>query len=182
MTVITWGQAWGLWDSQGGAHDKGAMMASIAEAESSLNTQAESPVGARGLWQEMPFWASYFGWPVSYLFIATYNARGAVRISGNGSNVGAWDTCYNPVSSAANRRNLSEPMQGSPAWNIWHGQGGGPSGGRVSGNALHGRASDSDRALVDRVSWANHLQGNAIPNNTEWVADNRKLLYGHRVR
>lgn len=182
MTVLTWGQAWGVWDSQGGARDKGAMMASIAEAESSLNTQARSWAGALGLWQVMPFWAADFGWPVSWLLVATYSARAAVRISGNGTNVGAWDTCYNPPSSAANRRNLSQPIQGSPAWNIWKRQGGSPSGGTVQGNALHGRASDSARALVERVSWANHLQGNAIPNNTEWVADNRKLLYGKRAR
>lgn len=181
MSIITWGQAWGLWDSQGGAHDKGAMMASVAEAESSLNTLAESYVGARGLWQEMPFWAGVFGWPVSYLFVATRNAYAAVHISGNGRNVGAWDTCYNPVSSAANRRNLSEPMVGSPAWNIWHRSSGNAIGGGVTATVSHGGASAAQRSLVQRVSWANHLQQHAIPDNTQWVKDDTKLLLGGKV-
>lgn len=180
MTHYTWGQLWGLWDGAGGRHDKGAMMASIAEAESSGYSNAVSSAGAIGCWQEMPFWAGVMGWPVSMLYVAHYNAVAAVHISGNGSNVGAWDTCYNPVSSAANRRNLREPEVGSPAWNIWNGSSGGaaPAG---SGAGNSGSAPDAaDMELIRKTVWANHLQQNAIPNNTGWVAYNRRLHFTPR--
>jgi hypothetical protein len=175
VSILSWGQLWGVWDSVGGARDKGAMMASIAIAESSGNTGVTSPAGAIGAWQIMPFWAGTFGWPVSALFNVTWNARAAVRISGNGTNVGAWDTCYNPPSSAANRRNLSGPLPGSPAWNVWKGQGGHPTGGGGTPTATSSGPSQSERAVLSRVPWANHLQENAIPNNTRWVAYNRTL-------
>ena len=180
MTHYTWGQLWGLWDGAGGRRDKGAMMASIAEAESSGYSNAVSSAGAIGCWQEMPFWAGVMGWPVSMLYVAHYNAVAAVHISGNGSNVGAWDVCYNPVSSAANRRNLREPEVGSPAWNIWNNTGGGAQSTGGLDNSGGGAPSAADMELIRKTRWANHLQENAIPNNTAWVAYNRSLHHnGH---
>lgn len=178
MTDYSWGQLWGLWDGAGGRHDKGAMMASIAEAESSGDSIAVSPAGAIGCWQVMPFWASDFGWPVSLLYSGHYSAVAAVRISGNGANVGAWDTCYNPPSSAAYRKNLSEPEQGSPAWNIWHGSSGGPQGGGGGVQTVSHSGPDAYESQIARQTiWANHLQEHAIPDNTRWVSFNRKLHY-----
>jgi hypothetical protein len=116
-----------------------------------------------------------FGWPVSFLYVVTFNAQAAKRISGNGQNVGAWDTCYNPPSSAAFRRTLSEPEAGSPAFNIWRGQGGHPSGGGGGIVDTSSGPSAAERAVLARVPWANHLQENAIPNNTRWVAYNCQL-------
>lgn len=181
MTIYTWGQMWGLWDSVGGARNRGAMMASIAEAESSGNSLAISPAGALGLWQIMPFWASEWGWRVESLLIGVASARGALRISGNGYHVGAWDTCYNPVSSAADRRDLSEPMVGSPAWNIWHGHGGGPGSSGGGGVQTYQGPDAAEQEVIAKVAWANHLQENAIPNNTRWVAYNT-VLHNTRIR
>jgi hypothetical protein len=151
------------------------MMSAISLAESSGESGVVSPAGAIGLWQVMPFWAEDFGWPLSYLYQPLYSARAAKMISGDGTNVGAWDTCYYPTSSAADRKDLSWPEQHSDAWNILqtHGVTTGGSG----GGGLLGSPSPGDAKLAQQVAWANHLQENAIPNNTAWVAYNRKLHY-----
>jgi len=173
VSTWTWDSLQTLWKFEHGNSSKAEMMAAIALAESSGISDAVSPAGAIGLWQVMPFWASDFGWPVSYLYQPVYSALAAVRISGDGSNVGAWDTCYNPVSSAAHRKDLSAPETGSPAWNILHDHGISVTGGG-GGSVVEGPAP-GDAQLASQVAWANHLQTNAIPNNTIWVAYNRDL-------
>src|SRR5215469_6631225 len=166
-----------LWISEGGSSSKATLMAAIATAESSGDSTARSWAGALGLWQVMPFWASDFGWSVSALLIATYSARAAIRISGDGNHVGAWDTCYNPPSSAAHRLDLSWPQRGSPAYNILGGgsTGGGGGGGHVVQGNSYNQPSSTERAVAIKVSWANHLQEHATPDNIAWLADQRRL-------
>jgi Lysozyme like domain len=164
-----------LWEQAGGDPRRAAVMAAIAEAESSGNSGAVSWAGAIGLWQIMPFWAPHFGWPVSLLYDPWHNAWGAKQISGDGYHVGAWDTCYNPPSSAANRRDLSNPIVGSPAYNILRGRGGTGSNTSVSVGSNHIGPTNSERDIMSKLAWANHLQRHAIPDNTQWVADNRRL-------
>jgi sugar/nucleoside kinase (ribokinase family) len=153
------------------------VMAAISLAESSGDSTIVSPAGAIGLWQIMPFWAATFHQPVSDLYVALINCDDARRISGNGYNLGAWDTCYNPPSSAAVRRDLHWPETGSPAWNILQTHGAGINPGETHGAA--GSADPGDRQLMQQVGWANHLQDNAIPHNTGWVAYNRSF---HNIR
>lgn len=168
-----------LFEFAGGAKSRGPMMAAVATAESSGDETIVSPAGAIGYWQIMPFWAATFGWPVSYLYQGYYNARAAVKISGGGFHVGAWDTCYNPPSSAARRLDLTWPERGSPAWNELqtHGTATGPGG----GGETVGSPDPSDQQLIQQRNWADHLQQVAIVNNTAWVAYNRKLHYGGRT-
>ena len=49
--VESYGQLERLWTEAGGASRMAALMAAIAEAESSGNSQAHNPSGASGLWQ-----------------------------------------------------------------------------------------------------------------------------------
>lgn len=156
------------------------VMAAIALAESSGQSTIVSPAGAIGLWQIMPFWAGTFGQSVSELYVALVNCDDARRISGNGYHLGAWDTCYNPPSSAAVRRDLGWPERGSPAWNILQDHGAGINPGPATGAS--GGPSPSDKTLMRQVSWAKHLQEVAIPNNTGWVAYNRTLRGPGRSR
>lgn len=173
MSTWTYDGLQKLWEFENGRSSKAPMMAAIALAESSGESGVSSYAGAIGLWQVMPFWAPHFGWPVSYLYDPIYSARAAVLISGDGSNVGAWDTCYNPPSSAANRRDLTYPLRGSPAWNILNDHG--ESGGGGSTGTIQGSSEAGDSRLAEQVTWANHLQTHAIPDNTAWVAYNRKV-------
>lgn len=180
MSTWTWDSLQTLWKFAGGNASRAQVMAAIALAESGGRSWVVSSAGAIGLWQEEPFWAGHFGWPVSYLYQPLYNAKAAVGISGGGFHLGAWDTCYYPTSSAANRRDLHWPMQHSDAWNILqtHGAASGPGG----GGETVGGPDPSDRQLIQQTAWANHLQNNAIPNNTAWVAYNRKLHYRGRTQ
>lgn len=178
MSTWTYDSAQTLFKFAGGAASRAPMMSAVAGAESSYESGVVSPAGAIGLWQIMPFWAAHFGWPVSYLYQPLYNAKAAVGISGGGFHVGAWDTCYNPPSAAANRLDLTWPEKFSPAWNILqsHGASVAPPGGSQG----IGSPSPGDSKLVQETSWANHLQRVAIQNNTAWVAYNRKLHYHGR--
>lgn len=75
MTVFTYGQLEQLWLQAGGAPSEEAIMAAIAEAESSGNSNATGGVGEEGLWQIYP--KAWPGW-------ATYdplgNAKAAVHV------------------------------------------------------------------------------------------------------
>lgn len=177
MAFWNYDSAQTLFKFAGGSPSRAPMMSAVAGAESSYDDKIVSPAGAIGLWQIMPFWAGDLGWPVSFLYQPIYNAKAAVHISGGGFHVGAWDTCYNPPSAAANRLDLRWPEKFSPAWNILqsHGASVAPRGSGVGA----GTPSPGDRELVRQAEWANHLQNVAIQNNTAWVAYNRKL---HKLR
>lgn len=172
MSTWGWDSLQQLWKAAGGNTSKGPVMAAIALAESSGESGVVSPAGAIGLWQVMPFWAGDFGWPVSYLYQPLYSAIAARRISGDGEHLGAWDTCYNPPSAAANRLDLRWPERGSPAWDELDSHGASSGGG--GGSESPGGPSPGDRRLQQQVAWANHLQDHAIPVNTNWVSYNRQ--------
>lgn len=173
MTFYDWDALQRLEQLIGFPASRQPVMAAIALAESSGESEAVSPAGAIGLWQIMPFWAGTFGQSVSQLYVAAYNCDDARRISGDGYHLGAWDTCYNPPSSAANRRDLSWPETGSPAWNMLRSHGGGGGGGGPPKTI--GAPTASDKQLMQQVAWANHLQTHAIPNNTGYLAYQRTL-------
>ncbi len=137
MTVLTIAQTEAIWVFAGGAESRKVMMTAVAISESSLNSTIVSPAGAIGLWQIMPFWAGHFGWPVSNLYQTYYNARAAVSISGNGTNVAAWDSCYADIYSSGRLSYLSWPQAGSAAARnlALMGGGGGPGGGPGEGEA-----------------------------------------------
>ena len=173
MSNYDWPQLQALWKFAGGNASREDVMAAISLAESSGEAEVVSPAGAIGLWQVMPFWAPHFGWPVSYLYQPYYNARAAVGISGGGYHLGAWDTCYNPPSAAANRLDLSWPETGSPAWDELRSHGAGTTGGGGGGGSTG--PSGADAVLMRQFAWANHLAEYAVVNNTNWVSWNRTL-------
>lgn len=83
--TYTYSQLEGLWDKAGGPRDMAAVMAAIAEAESSGNADAHNASGASGLWQilGLPFPGNPFD--------ALTNARMAVsKYMSQG--LGAWTT------------------------------------------------------------------------------------------
>jgi len=165
-----------LWQFAGGTPSRAPLMAAIALAESSGDSNAVSPAGAISLWQVMPFWAGELGMTVADLFVPLDNARAARSISGGGFHVGAWDTCYNPPESAADRKDLTWPETGSPAWNILHDNGGGSSGG--GSTAPYGGATPADRQLLSQFAQANYYNAQTIPWNTQQVVYNTGLRPG----
>lgn len=86
MTVFSYSQLEQLWDQAGGNPSLAPLMAAIAEAESSGNSNATGGVGEKGLWQINPnAWGS----------LATYdplgNAKAAVYVYEH-QGLNAWTT------------------------------------------------------------------------------------------
>lgn len=108
--------AW--WEQAGGNPTASPMMAAIAMAESGGNPDAVSPTDDYGLWQINTInfdGATGLGWgnwsdPVA-------NARAAIALSGNGSNVAAWCTCWQDPAANCGHGYLSAPQPGTPAGN-----------------------------------------------------------------
>ena len=118
MTVLSSAECYGILLLAG--MPKGARcteFVAIAECESSLNTDAISPVGALGLWQIMPFNFGPLGLAVSDWRNPDTNARAAVLLSGHGANCAAWDTCYFNIQSSGRYSFLNWPEHGSCASN-----------------------------------------------------------------
>jgi Transglycosylase SLT domain len=85
MTDYSYAQLEDLWIQAGGPKDKAALMAAIAEAESSGNSQAKNPSGASGLWQILgdPFPGDPFNAQTNAkMAVAKYHEQG----------LGAWET------------------------------------------------------------------------------------------
>lgn len=117
MSVLTRRQAAAALERQGMPPRHVAEFVAIAEAESSLNDQAQSPVGALGLWQIMPFNFAPLGLDIAFWANPDTNARAAVLLSGHGSNCAAWDTCYADIQASGRLAFLGWPQRGSAAWN-----------------------------------------------------------------
>ena len=117
MTVLTIPQCAGAWLGASGPRSRMVEFVAISMAESSLDDEAVSPVGAEGLWQVMPFWFPDLGLPPDQWADPHVNALAAVAISGHGSNCAAWDTCYRDIGSSGRYTFLSFPEPGSAAAN-----------------------------------------------------------------
>jgi soluble lytic murein transglycosylase-like protein len=115
MAVLTILQTADYWVGAGGPSSRAVEFVAIGMAESSLDTLAVSPVGARGVWQIMPFNAAPNGASVAGLFDPAVNALVAVRMSGHGANCAAWDTCYANIRKSGRYPFLAAPEPGSAA-------------------------------------------------------------------
>lgn len=105
-----------VWIDTGGPKNRVVAWVSVAYSESSLDLDAESPVGARGLYQIMPFNFIPLGldptkWQNPYI-----NTEAAVRLSGTGMNFAPWDTAYADIGASGRYRYLAWPERGSAAW------------------------------------------------------------------
>lgn len=117
MGVLTISQCAGAWLGATGPRTRMVEFVAISMAESSLNDDAVSPVGAEGLWQIMPFWWAQLGLPGDEWMVPSVNAEAAVAISGHGANCAAWDTCYANIAQSGRLNFLSFPQPGSAAAN-----------------------------------------------------------------
>lgn len=117
MTVWTPTGAFGLLVLAGMPRGRCTLFVAIAECESSLDDQAVSPTGAIGLWQVEPYTATSLGFQPREMYNPDVNALAAVRLSGNGANVAAWDTCYADINRTGRYAVLSWPEPGSCAAN-----------------------------------------------------------------
>lgn len=130
MAKLTSGQAATYLVDAGMPANRLAEFVAIGECESSLFTDAVSPVGAVGVWQIMPFNAGVGGGTVHDLYDPAYNARVTVIMSGHGANCAAWDTAYANIQRSGRYAYLNWPEVGSCAHNnllgvavtIGHGQ------------------------------------------------------------
>ncbi len=101
------------WIAAGGPKNRATEWTAIAMGESSFETTAQSPVGALGLWQIMPFNFAPNGVPQSEWANPEANARVAVLMSGHGTNCAAWDSCYTDIEQSGRLTYLSWPQPGS---------------------------------------------------------------------
>lgn len=113
MAVLSAADVAGYWLGAGGPKSRIVEWVAIAIGESGLDTLAESPVGARGLWQIMPFNAAPYGYSVNDLWNPAVNARITVAMSGGGVNCAAWDSAYRDIQASGRYTYLSWPEQGS---------------------------------------------------------------------
>jgi hypothetical protein len=103
--------------SVGCPHNRLTEWVGIGVGESSLNTDAVSPVGALGIWQIMPFnWAPN-GVNINSWRDPTANATVAMRMSGRGTNCAAWDSAYRNIYASGRYSFLAWPEPGSADYN-----------------------------------------------------------------
>lgn len=113
MPLLSAVQVADYWTGAGGPKSRAVEWVAIAMGESGLNSDAESPVGALGLWQIMPFNAPPYGYQPSQLRDPAVNARIAVAMSGGGTNCAAWDSAYLNIQASGRYTFLAWPEQGS---------------------------------------------------------------------
>lgn len=117
MPLLTAVEVADYWTGAGGPRSRAVEWVAIAMGESGLNSDAESPVGARGLWQIMPFNAAPYGYTVADLWDPAVNARVAVAMSGGGTNCAAWDSAYANIQASGRYSFLPWPEFGSADYN-----------------------------------------------------------------
>lgn len=110
MTKYSYGQIQQIWIQYGGSRATAPLAAAVAMAESEGDSDSISPPNHdgtvdRGLWQINSKW-----WPQFSTTDLATNARGAVKISQNGTHWGDWTT-YN---TGAYKKFLSGTAQPSP--------------------------------------------------------------------
>lgn len=117
MPLLTAVQVADYWTGAGGPKSRAVEWVAIAMGESGLNSDARSPVDARGVWQIMPFNAGPYGYTPDDLWDPAVNARIAVAMSGGGTNCAAWDSCYLDIYTSGRYSFLAWPEQGSADYN-----------------------------------------------------------------
>jgi len=116
VPVLSAADVAGYWLGAGGPKSRIVEWVAIAIGESGFDTAAQSPAGALGLWQIMPFNAPTYGYTPGQLTNPAVNARIAVLMSGGGTNCAAWDSCYRDIQATGRYTFLAWPEQGSPNW------------------------------------------------------------------
>lgn len=134
--TYSWDDLQQLWAAAGGNPAKGPMMAAIALAESGGHPGGPpSPTGDIGLWQINQ--QAHPG--ATNLTDPLTNARQAVAISGNGTNVAAWCTSWADPKGHCGHGQLSAPQATSCAGQVIASLGGsilpGPMPGPVTGTS-----------------------------------------------
>jgi hypothetical protein len=111
--ALTLLQAADVWIAAGGPRSRAAEFVAIGMGESSLEPSAQSPAGAQGIWQVMPFWWPQLGLNPAMWDDPLTNARAAVAISGHGTNCAAWDSAYRNIYASGRYPFLGWPEPGS---------------------------------------------------------------------
>jgi hypothetical protein len=89
----------------------------VAYGESSFDLRAESPVGARGVFQFMPgSWPIQCG-PYSNAWTLESSAFACVILSGGGRNFAPWDSAYRDIYISGRYSYLAWPENGSADYN-----------------------------------------------------------------
>lgn len=120
VTQLTARQVWGYYEEVGLPKNRAVAWVSVAYSESGFNTRAESPVGARGLYQFMPG-----SWPPQAGFYANafdpyWNTVAMRYLSGDGMNFAPWDSAYRNINASGRYSYLAWPEAGSAVSNnMW---------------------------------------------------------------
>lgn len=134
-----------LWISNGGNPATAPVMAAVAMAESGGNPSAVSPSNDYGLWQINESNFASYGLNSSNWSDPNTNAKVAIKMSGNGSNIAAWCTAWAQPKGNCGHGQLSAPQAGSPAYKNLASYGGGSAASYVaSSNAAKNRPTDCD--------------------------------------
>lgn len=113
MAQLTYLECADYWIAAGGPKNRATEWVAIALGESSLRTDAQSPVGALGTWQIMPEHFPEYGYSVSQWQDQMVQARITVELSGHGTNCAAWDSCYTDIEASGRLAFLAWPQPGS---------------------------------------------------------------------
>ena len=116
MTIYSPAGIMGVWLAAGGSRDGRVVMTAVALAESGGDSTAVSPSDDHGLWQINGIHFAAFGVNAQTVLDPHTNARIAIALSGNGTNVAAWCTCWINPGRDCGHGFIPVPQTGSPAW------------------------------------------------------------------
>jgi hypothetical protein len=117
MTILTARQVVQGLVNNGIPSAKTVAWAAVFLGESSWNTRAESPVGARGIAQFMPgSWPIQCG-PYSNAWLLDPSCEATYILSGGGNNFAPWDSAYRDIYISGRYSFLAWPEIGSADYN-----------------------------------------------------------------
>jgi hypothetical protein len=118
MTVISARQVGQYLVNNGCPSSRVVPWVAVSYGESEFNTRAESPVGARGIFQFMPgSWPIECG-PYANAWNPDTSALACVILSGGGKNFAPWDSAYRDIYISGRYSFLSWPEAGSADWDL----------------------------------------------------------------
>ena len=166
MVQLTAREVAGYYQAEGGPMNRVVAWTAVSKEESSYDTRAESPVGARGLYQFMPYsWPAQLG-SFDNAWDPWANTRAMLILSGGGMNFAPWDSCYLDILATGRYSYLPWPQTDSAVWLAMPGVAADI--GRLPENGLDAPSMPGiDGTLARALSWYGQATHTVIPQMTK---------------